>query len=106
MNFTDRIDGRRFDQDSLDLFLAVAPQLAVAIDRSIAQGQGRGEFEQLSVTDALTGLLNRRYIEARLVGGDQAVEPPWFSDELYECSTWIISSRTTTRLAILRVTRR
>ena len=26
-----------------------------------------GEFEQLSVTDALTGLLNRRYIEERLL---------------------------------------
>ena len=26
-----------------------------------------GEFEQLSVTDALTGLLNRRYIEERLM---------------------------------------
>jgi diguanylate cyclase (GGDEF)-like protein len=26
-----------------------------------------GEFEQLSVTDPLTGLLNRRYIEARLL---------------------------------------
>jgi diguanylate cyclase (GGDEF)-like protein len=66
MNFTDRIDGRRFDQDSLDLFLAVAPQLAVAIDRALLKDKA-GEFEQLSVTDALTGLLNRRYIEARLV---------------------------------------
>ena len=25
-----------------------------------------GEFEQLSVTDPLTGLINRRYIETRL----------------------------------------
>jgi diguanylate cyclase (GGDEF)-like protein len=66
MNFTDRVDGAAFDQDSLDLFLAVAPQLALAIDRALLKDKA-GEFEQLSVTDALTGLLNRRYIEARLV---------------------------------------
>jgi diguanylate cyclase (GGDEF)-like protein len=65
MNFTDRVGGAAFDQDSLDLFLAVAPQLAVAIDRALLKDKA-GEFEQLSVTDALTGLLNRRYIEARL----------------------------------------
>ncbi|MBV9242852.1 MAG: diguanylate cyclase [Acidobacteria bacterium] len=65
MNFTDRVSGAAFDQESLDLFLAVAPQLAVAIDRALLKDKA-GKFEQLSVTDALTGLLNRRYIEARL----------------------------------------
>lgn len=64
MNFTDRA-GSIFDQASLDLFLAVAPQLGVAIDRAMLKDRS-AEFEQLSVTDALTGLLNRRYIEARL----------------------------------------
>jgi len=66
MNFTDRVSGARFDAESLDLFQAIAPQLAVAIDRAMLKDKA-GEFEQLSVTDALTGLLNRRYIEARLV---------------------------------------
>ena len=65
MNFTDRVSGVAFDHESLDLFQAVAPQLAVAIDRALLKDKA-GEFEQLSVTDALTGLLNRRYIEARL----------------------------------------
>jgi diguanylate cyclase (GGDEF)-like protein len=65
MNFTDRVGGTIFDAESLDLFLAVAPQLAVAIDRALLKDKA-GEFEQLSVTDALTGLLNRRYIEARV----------------------------------------
>jgi diguanylate cyclase (GGDEF)-like protein len=65
MNFTDRAGGEVFDQASLDLFLAVAPQLGVAIDRAMLKDRS-AEFEQLSVTDALTGLLNRRYIEARL----------------------------------------
>ena len=35
------------------------------IDRAVLKNKA-GEFEQLSVTDALTGLLNRRYLEERL----------------------------------------
>jgi diguanylate cyclase (GGDEF)-like protein len=66
MNFTDRAGGEAFDTASLDLFQAIAPQLAVAIDRAILKDRA-GEFEQLSVTDTLTGLLNRRYMEARLL---------------------------------------
>lgn len=41
------------------------PQLAILIDRANLKSKA-GEFEQLSVTDALTGLLNRRYLEERL----------------------------------------
>lgn len=63
--FADRVDGLPFTRSSLDLFLMVAPQLAVAVDRAALKDIA-GEFEQLSVTDPLTGLLNRRYIEARL----------------------------------------
>ena len=66
MNFTDRSDGSAFDKNSLKLFLAIAPQLAIAIDRAMLKDMA-GEFETLSVTDPLTGLLNRRYIEARLL---------------------------------------
>ncbi|MFN2502082.1 MAG: diguanylate cyclase [Pyrinomonadaceae bacterium] len=66
MSFTDRAGGLRFDKMSLDLIQAISPQLAVAIDRAILKEKA-GEFEQLSVTDALTGLLNRRYIEERLM---------------------------------------
>ncbi len=66
MNFTDRACGEAFDKRSLELFQAIAPQLAVAIDRATLKEKA-GEFEQLSVTDALTGLLNRRYIEERLM---------------------------------------
>jgi diguanylate cyclase (GGDEF)-like protein len=47
------------------LFTGIAPQIAVAVDRATLKDKA-GEFEQLSVTDPLTGLLNRRYIEARL----------------------------------------
>src|SRR5205814_1400532 len=66
MNFTDRVGGEAFDRDSVELIQAIAPQLAVAIDRASLKEKA-GEFEQLSVTDALTGLLNRRYIEERLL---------------------------------------
>ena len=66
MSFADRADTKPFDKASLELFQAIAPQLAIAIDRA-ALKEKAGEFEQLSVTDALTGLLNRRYIEERLM---------------------------------------
>ncbi len=65
MNFTDKPGGETFDRSSIDLFQAIAPQLAVAIDRASLKHRA-GELAQISVTDSLTGLLNRRYIEARL----------------------------------------
>jgi diguanylate cyclase (GGDEF)-like protein len=66
MNFADRACGESFDKAALDLFEAIAPQLAVAIDRAKLK-EIAGQFEQLSVTDALTGLLNRRYMVERLM---------------------------------------
>ena len=66
MNFTDKVTGDAFDQRDLELLQAIAPQIAVAIDRTVLKDKA-GEFEQLSVTDALTGLLNRRYLEKRLI---------------------------------------
>lgn len=65
MSFSDKASGQPFDKASLNLFQAVAPQLAVALDRAALKDRA-GELEQLSVTDGLTGLLNRRYLEVRL----------------------------------------
>jgi diguanylate cyclase (GGDEF)-like protein len=65
LNFTDRAGGNAFNEHDLELLQAIAPQIAVAIDRTTMKDKA-GEYEQLSVTDALTGLLNRRYIEERL----------------------------------------
>lgn len=65
LNFTDRADGGTFSEFDLELLQAIAPQIAVAIDRESLRDKA-GAFEQLSVTDALTGLLNRRYLEERL----------------------------------------
>lgn len=65
MNFTDRAGGDSFGERDLELLQTIAPQIAVAIDRTTLKDRA-GEFEQLSVTDPLTGLLNRRYLDERL----------------------------------------
>lgn len=65
LNFTDKASGTAFDSADLELIKAIAPQIAVAIDRT-ALREKAGEYEQLSVTDPLTGLLNRRYLEERI----------------------------------------
>lgn len=66
MNFTDKASGDAFDDRDIELLQAIAPQIAVAIDR-LALKDKAGQFEQLSVTDVLTGLLNRRYLQERLL---------------------------------------
>lgn len=65
MNFTDKVGGTAFSKQDLELLQAIAPQIAVAIDRTALRDKA-GEYEQLSVTDPLTGLLNRRYLEERI----------------------------------------
>jgi diguanylate cyclase (GGDEF)-like protein len=65
MNFTDKVGGERFERRDLELLDAIGPQIAVAVDRMTLRDKA-GEYEQLSITDPLTGLLNRRYIEERL----------------------------------------
>ncbi|MBX3281190.1 MAG: diguanylate cyclase [Acidobacteria bacterium] len=65
INFTDKVTGTPFDGRDLDLVKAIAPQLAAVIDRTQLVERA-GELEQLSVTDPLTGLLNRRYMVQRL----------------------------------------
>ncbi len=65
LNVTDKADGLAYSEYDLELLNAIAPQVAVLIDRAALKNKA-GEFEQLSVTDVLTGLLNRRYLEERL----------------------------------------
>ncbi len=65
LNVTDKRNDGNYTQNDLDLLEAIAPQLAIALDRATYQ-QRAGMFEQLSITDSLTGLLNRRYLNERL----------------------------------------
>lgn len=65
LNITEKTGGENYTDSDLEMLNAIAPQLAVMIDRAGLKHKA-GEFEQLSVTDALTGLLNRRYLEERL----------------------------------------
>lgn len=65
LNVTDRADGENYGELDLEILNAIMPQLAVLVDRALLRDKA-GEFEQLSVTDPLTGLLNRRYLEERL----------------------------------------
>jgi diguanylate cyclase (GGDEF)-like protein len=65
LNLADKIGGGAYDLHDLSLIDLVAPQIALALER--AQWQQRAnQFQLMSITDPLTGLHNRRYLEARL----------------------------------------
>jgi diguanylate cyclase (GGDEF)-like protein len=65
LNVADKISGGKFDDVDLSLLDIVGPQIAVALER--AEWQERAtQFQLMSITDPLTGLLNRRYLEERL----------------------------------------
>src|SRR3989442_4105711 len=65
LNVTEKSGGRTFDEVDLSMLEIIGPQIAVALER--AEWQERGtQFQLMSITDPLTGLLNRRYLEERL----------------------------------------
>ncbi len=65
LNVTDKIGGHNFNAVDLSLLDVIGPQIAVALER--AEWQERAtQFQLMSITDPLTGLLNRRYLEERL----------------------------------------
>jgi diguanylate cyclase (GGDEF)-like protein len=65
LNVADKMGGGKFDDVDLSLLEIVGPQIAVAMER--AEWQERAtQFQLMSITDPLTGLLNRRYLEERL----------------------------------------
>ncbi len=65
LNLADKMDGTAYDASDLNVIELVGPQIALALERAAWQ-QRANQFQFLSITDALTGLHNRRYMEARL----------------------------------------
>jgi diguanylate cyclase (GGDEF)-like protein len=65
LNVTDKAGGGTYDDVDLGLLDMIAPQMALAIDRA-EWHQKATQFQLLSITDPLTGLVNRRYLEERL----------------------------------------
>lgn len=65
LNFTDKITGGNFNDVDLSLLEIIGPQIAVALERADWQERAT-QFQLMSITDPLTGLLNRRYLEERL----------------------------------------
>ncbi|MFS8084734.1 MAG: diguanylate cyclase [Acidobacteriota bacterium] len=65
LNLADKIGGGAYDASDLSVMELVAPQIALAIERASWQ-QRANQFQLMSITDPLTGLHNRRYLEARL----------------------------------------
>jgi len=65
LNITDKSGGGTYDEVDLSLLEIIGPQVALALER--AEWQERAtEFQLMSITDALTALPNRRYLEERL----------------------------------------
>jgi diguanylate cyclase (GGDEF)-like protein len=65
VNLTDRVGGMPYDNEDLALLELMSPHLALIIDRT--EWHRKAEmFQRMSLTDPLTGLPNRRYLEERL----------------------------------------
>ena len=65
LNVTDKAGGGAYDELDLNLLDLIAPQMALALDR-VEWHSKATQFQLLSITDPLTGLVNRRYLEERL----------------------------------------
>jgi diguanylate cyclase (GGDEF)-like protein len=65
LNMTDKAGGGVYDEFDLGLLDMIAPQMALALDR-VEWHSKATQFQLLSITDPLTGLVNRRYLEERL----------------------------------------
>src|ERR1043166_8329728 len=65
LNLADKIGGGAYNLHDLSVIDRLAPQIALALERAAWQ-QRANQFQLMSITDPLTGLHNRRYLEARL----------------------------------------
>ena len=65
LNVTDKAGGGSYDDIDLSLIESIAPQVAMALDRAEWREKAN-QFQLMSITDPLTGMLNRRYLVERL----------------------------------------
>ncbi|MEW6208434.1 MAG: diguanylate cyclase [Acidobacteriota bacterium] len=65
VNLTDRMDGSPFTSDDLSLVEIMAPHLALIVERTEWHRKAEA-YQRMSLTDPLTSLPNRRYLEERL----------------------------------------
>lgn len=65
LNLSDKTTGEVFDDEDLKLIQTFATHAAIVLDRKSLFNQTE-ELKRLSITDPLTGLLNRRYLQKRL----------------------------------------
>jgi diguanylate cyclase (GGDEF)-like protein len=65
LNIADKVSGGPFTEEDGQLLSALATYAVVAIERSEFYRRSE-ELKKISITDSLTGLLNRRYFQERL----------------------------------------
>ncbi|RJQ18394.1 MAG: sensor domain-containing diguanylate cyclase [Nitrospiraceae bacterium] len=65
LNISDKVKGDAFTEEDLRLLQSFVNSAAIAIERSLLYKQTE-ELKQLSITDPLTGIYNRRYLNTRL----------------------------------------
>jgi diguanylate cyclase (GGDEF)-like protein len=65
LNLADKRDGSSFTETDLNLVQSFAKQAVLMVDRTSLLERA-GQLEELSITDPLTGLYNRRFLEGRL----------------------------------------
>ncbi len=65
INVSDKVDGHAFNEDDLMLVESLMSNIAIAIERSLLYKKTE-ELRKLSITDPLTGMYNRRYLNLRL----------------------------------------
>jgi len=65
LNVSDKSKGEAFNEADLNLLKSIIDNSAIAIERSFLYDQTE-ELRKLSITDHLTGIYNRRYLNRRL----------------------------------------
>ena len=65
LNLSDKTTGEVFDEEDLKLIQSFATHAAIVMERNALHNKSE-ELKKLTITDSLTGLLNRRYLYERL----------------------------------------